>query len=238
MHVTGDPDGPPTLIGESIADVVSGLFASWAILAALHERERTGRGRRIDVAMVDAMMALQPLVLARYLSTGKVPVRVGNRHPLSAPFGAYRASDRSFVVAVLNSKLFAALAPAIGRPELAADPRFATDPLRLANEAELRAAIENWAATLTASEAVDRLVAAGVPSAEVGDTATALAAAQTRGRPQTQIVERVGTGTMEVPEQPVRFAGAPRGGARAAPRLGEHDDDILSDPAKAWRPRR
>jgi CoA:oxalate CoA-transferase len=142
------------------------------------------------------------------------------------------------VVAVLNWKLFATLAQAIGRPELAEDPRFATDPLRLANEAELRAAIEDWAKAQTASEAVARLVAVGVPAAQVGDTATAVAAAQARGRPQTQVVERTGIGTFEVPEQPVRFVGAPRGGARAAPRLGEHDDVVLPDPANAWRPRR
>ena len=234
MHITGDPGGPPTMIGESIADVVSGLFASWAILAALHERERTGRGRHIDVAMLDAMMALQPLTVARYLATGQSPMRVGNRHPLSAPFGAYRASDRSFVVAVLNTKLFAALAQAIGRPDMADDPRFATDPLRLAHEAELRAAIEDWAASLTAAEAVARLQAAGVPAAQVGDTATALAAAEARGRPQTQVVGRSGQADFKVPEQPTVFVGAPRGGTRPAPRLGEHDD-VLSDPAKAWR---
>jgi CoA:oxalate CoA-transferase len=234
MHITGDPAGPPTMIGESIADVVSGLFASWAILAALHERERTGRGRHIDVAMLDAMMALQPLTVARYLATGQSPMRVGNRHPLSAPFGAYRASDKSFVVAVLNTKLFAALAHAIDRPDMADEPRFATDPLRLAHEAELRAAIQDWAATLTATEAVTRLQAAGVPAAQVGDTASALAAAEARGRPQTQVVGRSGQADFKVPEQPAVFVGVPRGGARAAPRLGEHDD-VLPDPANAWR---
>ncbi|MDQ2084252.1 CoA transferase [Xanthobacteraceae bacterium Astr-EGSB] len=237
MHITGDPAGPPTMIGESIADVVSGLFASWAILAALHERERTGRGRHIDVAMLDAMMALQPLTVARYLATGEVPMRVGNRHPLSAPFGAYRASDRSFVVAVLNSKLFTTLAQTIGRPDMAEDARFATDPLRLAHEAELRAAIEDWAASLTAAEAVARLQAAGVPAAQVGDTASALAAAEMRGRPQTQVVARTADASFRVPEQPARFVGAPRGGGRPAPRLGEHNA-ILSDPATAWRTRR
>jgi CoA:oxalate CoA-transferase len=237
MHITGEPDGPPTLIGESIADVASGLFASWAILAALHERERTGQGRHIDIAMLDAMMALQPLTVARYLATGDIPMRVGNRHPLSAPFGAYRAADKSFVVAVLNAKLFGALAQAIGRPDMAGDPRFATDPLRLANESELCQAIEGWAANLCAADAVARLVAAGVPAAEVGDTATALAAGAARGRPHTQAVTRSGVESLAVPEQPARFAGAPRGGLRAAPRLGEHDD-ILSDPDHAWRPRR
>jgi len=237
MHVTGDPDGPPTLIGESIADVVSGLFASWAILAALHERDRTGRGRRIDVSMFDSMMALQPLVVARALATGTAPMRVGNRHPLSAPFGAFRAKDRAFVVAVLNEKLFSALCAVIARPELVGDARFVSDSMRLANEADLRAAIEAWAADLDATEAVARLVAAGVPAAEVGDTTTALAGAEARGRPVTQTVAHPALGPLAVPEQPAHFAGADRGGSAPAPRLGEHDADVRSAPTFAWRPR-
>lgn len=238
MHVTGDPAGPPTLIGESIADVVSGLFASWAILAALHERDRTGIGRRIDVSMFDAMMALQPLIVARAAASGEAPMRVGNRHPLSAPFGAFRAADRSFVVAVLNEKLFAALAGVIGRPELSGDPRFASDSLRLANEATLRAEIEAWSLPLTATEAVARLVAAGVPAAEVGDTLTALSGAEARGRPVTQTVVHPALGPFAVPEQPAHFAGAPRGVSAPAPRLGEHDGDLAGDPARVWAPRR
>ena len=95
MTITGDPEGPPTLIGESIADVASGLFASWSVLAALVERTRTGRGRRIDVAMFDAMIALQPLVVTRYLATGIASKRVGNRHAQSAPFGAFKAAEES-----------------------------------------------------------------------------------------------------------------------------------------------
>ncbi len=237
MHVTGEPEGPPTLIGESIADVVSGLFASWAILAALHERDRTGVGRRIDVSMFDAMMALQPLVVARALASGEAPMRVGNRHPLSAPFGAFRAGDGSFVVAVLNEKLFASLAAVIGRPALSGDPRFASDSLRLANEAALRAEIEAWSRGLAASDAVARLIAAGVPAAEVGDTLTALASAEARGRPVTQTVAHPALGAFAVPEQPAHFSGAPRGVCAPAPRLGEHDAAIAADPSRAWAPR-
>ena len=107
MAITGDPAGPPTLIGESIADVVSGLFASWAMLAAMVERTRTRSGRRIDVAMFDSMMALQPLVVARYLATSEAPMRVGNRHALSPTFGAFAANDGEFVLAVLASEMAA-----------------------------------------------------------------------------------------------------------------------------------
>ncbi len=234
MAVTGEADGEPTLIGESIADVVAGLFGSWGILAALVERGRTGRGRRVDVAMFDSMLAVQPLLLARCLATGRAPLRVGNRHALSAPFGAFRARDGVFVLAVLNDKLFATLARVIGRTNLVADPRFATDPLRLQHESALRAQIEAWSLQLTAAEAVEALVQAGVPAAEVWDTAQALASEQAETRPVVQQVERDGLGRIAVPEQPVRFAGAARGGRGAAPTLGQHTGQVVREPARAW----
>ncbi|MCU4162154.1 CoA transferase [Acidiphilium sp. AL] len=234
MAVTGDPDGPPTLIGESIADVVCGLFGSWAILAALVERDRTGSGRYIDIAMFDAMMALQPLVVARYLATGVAPQRMGNRHALSVPFGAFAARDGTFVLAVLNDKLFTALAHLIGKPELVVNPRFASDSQRAANEAELRADIESWSRPLTASEAVSALVAAGVPAAEVMDTAQALASSQATARPLLQELAHPDLGRTFVPEQPARFQNASRGGLKAAPRLSEHTHAVLADPARAW----
>ncbi len=230
MTTTGEPDGPPMLLGEAVGDVVAGLFGSWAILAALYERERTGRGRRLDVAMLDAMMALQPLNVARYLALGRSPRRVGNRHPISAPFGAFAARDGQFVLAVLNKRLFASLAGVVGRPDLPADPRFATDALRFEHEAELRAVIEAWAGGLSAAEAVAALMAAGVPAAEVQDTAAALAAA----RAVLQTVDEPELGPVMAPEQPVRFVGATRGGLRPAPRLGQHDKETLGDPARAW----
>ncbi len=234
MSVTGQPDGPPTLIGESIADVVSGLFGSWAILAALAERAKTGVGRHLDVAMFDSMLALQPLVAARYMASGTPPLRVGNRHPLSAPFGAFRAADGDFVLAVLNDKLFQALAGVIGKPEIAGDPRFATDPLRFQNEHHLRAVIESWSLTQSANAAVQQLIAAGVPAAPILDMAQAQETAIAAGRPPNQTVPHPQLGNINVPEQPVRFGTAPRGGLSSAPRLDEHGSAIRSNPQSAW----
>lgn len=234
MSVTGQPDGPPILIGESIADVVSGLFGSWAILAALAERARTGVGRHLDVSMFDSMLALQPLVAARYMASGKPPQRVGNRHPLSAPFGAFRAADGDFVLAVLNDKLFQALAAVIGKPEITGDPRFATDPLRFQNEHHLRAAIESWSLARRAHDAVQELVAAGVPAAPILDVAQAQDTAIAAGRPPNQTVPHPKLGTINVPEQPVRFGAAPRGGLSPAPRLDEHGSTIRGNPQSAW----
>jgi CoA:oxalate CoA-transferase len=235
MSVTGEPDGTPTLIGESIADVATGLFGSWSILAALYDRDRSGEGRHVDIAMFDSMIAFQPLVVARYLATGKVPHRVGNRHPLSAPFGAFRAADKLFVLAVLNPKLFEALAKLIGRPELLKDPRFATDADRLTNESALRAAIEGWSANRSAAEAVAALVAAGVPAAEVSDMQGALDSDQARSRSPLQEVTHAQHGAMKVPEQPARFGNAPRGGLAPAPKLGDDTGRALADPRAIWK---
>jgi CoA:oxalate CoA-transferase len=172
--------------------------------------------------MLDSMIALQPLVVARYLASGVAPARVGNRHPLSAPFGMFDASDGPFVLAVLNSKLFAALMRVTGTPEAAADPRFATDEARLANEPALRAIIEGWSRGRTAIDAVAALTAAGVPAAQIQSMAQALATEQAALRDPLQPMAHPVVGTIRTLEQPVRFAGASRGGLSAAPRLDEH----------------
>lgn len=229
MSVTGTADGPPTLVGESIADVVAGLFGSWSILAALVERQTTGIGRHIDLAMFDAMIAIQPLVVARYLASGQAPKRVGNRHALSAPFGAFQARDGMFVLAVLNNKLFGILAQLIGRPELSEDSRFGSDSDRLANEQALRKAIEGWSRQLTTASAVEALVAAGVPAAEINDMAEALTSPHAQARGMLQETAHPMLGAMQVPEQPARFSGAPRGGIAAAPALDADRKTILAE---------
>jgi CoA:oxalate CoA-transferase len=204
MSVTGEPDGPPTLIGESIADVTAGVFATNAILTALIQRGLTGLGQHLDISMLDSMLKLQPLIAARLHATGKTPTRVGNRHGISAPFGAFQAQDGTFVLAVLNDKLFKALAAVIGKPETISDLRFANDPSRFENEAALRSLIQNWSKKITTAQAVEALLNAGVPAAEVLDAKQALAYA----RPSANL--------------------AP------APKLDEHGSAIRSNPANAW----
>jgi len=233
MSVTGAPDGPATLVGEAIADVASGLFASWAILAALNARHTTGLSRYIDVAMLDAMLALQPVMVARTHATGQAPQRVGNRHALSAPFGSFRAADGDVVIAVLNNKLFAALTEAIDQPALTSDPRFQTDALRLQHEADLRRAIEHWLQQRPAQDAVAHLVVAGIPAAQVRDVQQALA--DTAGRDLTQTVTHPTLGEIAVPQQPVHFSDAPRAIVAAAPALGA-DNALLQRSSEAiWK---
>ena len=206
MSVTGEADGPPTLIGESVADVVSGLYASWAIMAGLNQRHATGLGQHLDVSMLNSMLALQPLVAARLFASGKAPKRVGNRHPISAPFGAFKAQDGMFMLAVLNDKLMKALAAVISEPSIISDPLFATDELRFQNEGALRAHIENWSRQRSAHEAVELLLAAGVPAAEVLDAKQANAL----------------VGNTAPQGQPVKFSAAVNAPLAPAPKLDEH----------------
>lgn len=228
MSITGASDGPAMPVGESVADVSSGLFASWAILAALVGRSQNGKGKRIDLSMFDAMVALLPTAVARYLATGDVPHRVGNRHALSAPFGSFRARDGELMITVLNEKLFSALAKCMGRPDLADDPRFASDPLRLQHEKELRQEIENWLAGMSVADAVSHLVAHGVPASEIANIEGALSSPQVLARPVLQQAEHPTLGLVSLPEQPARFSQTPRGCTGRAPLLGEHQDDIIN----------
>jgi len=229
MSVTGEPDGPPTMVGEAIGDVAGGLFAAWGCMVALFERERTGVGRHVDLALFDALLALTPTAACRHLIAGEGPTRVGNRHPLSAPFGVYRAGEGYFAVAVLNEKLFAIFAETIGRPELARNPDFATDELRRRHEPMLAEAIEAWAAELGAVEAVSRLTAAGVPASEIASVAEAWSSEQASVRGLASPIGHGALGMLMTPEQPVHFSGAPRGGRRAAPALNEHEAEVLRE---------
>ena len=235
MAVTGGKDGPPTLIGESVADITSGLFGSWAILAALVERSRTERGRYIDLAMFDAMIALQPTVVARMFATGTPPRRAGNRHPASAPFGIYAAADGDFALAILNNKLFATFAAAIGKPDLARDPRFLDDARRIASGDVLAAEIEAWSRALTVAQVVAELAEAGVPAGEVNDMTTALASAQARHRPPLQPITTIDAPAPRLsPQQPARFRGTPTQATRRAPALGADTDAVIAAPGLAW----
>ena len=228
METTGSPDGPPMLVGEAVSDVVTGLFASWAVLAALLHARRSGRGQHVDVAMFDSMLACLPTSVARYLFTGQAPMRVGNRHPLSAPFGVYRAADGYFALAVLNARLFGNLAAVLGRPALASTPRYATDELRSEHEGELRAIIEGWAATRAVDRVVAELEAGGVPAAPLWNVAQALGSEQARSRNLVRPVHDDRLPGLELPTQPVRFNAAAANRAERAPALGEHSEEVLT----------
>lgn len=229
MAQTGEPEGAPTMVGEAVADVAGGLFAAWGIMVALFDRQRTGRGRVVDVALFDALLSMMPTAGARVLVAGADPRRSGNRHALSAPFGVYPAGQGHFAVAVLNDRLFAGFCAAIGRPDLAADPRFGSDEARCANEPALAEAIATWAGGLTAAEAVAALSAAGVPASELATARAAWLSGQARERGLASAVAHPALGEIALPEQPVHFSASPRGGRAPAPGLDEHGAAIRAE---------
>ena len=229
MHVTGDPADEATLVGEVVSDIVTGLYASWAILAALLQVQKSGRGQHVDVAMYDSTLSFLVTSMARHLFTGAVPMRVGNRHPLSAPFGVFRAADGPFVLAVLTHRFFAGLAGVVGRPDWASDERFLTDSGRLTHEAELREGIEAWSGIRTVSEVCAALDAAGVPAAPVATLVDALTTPQAAARGILQAVEDPRLPGLRLPTQPVKFTGSAANVVRRAPALGEDSVAVFSD---------
>lgn len=228
MAVNGDEGGGPLKVGESFGDLMGGLFASWAIMAALLRRSRTGEGATIDVSMHDALFSLLPTAHAQYLYAGREPARTGNRHPLSTPFGCYAARDGLVAVCVLNDKHFAAFSQLIGHPGLPADPRFASDSARTDNEPALKALIEGWSRGLSADEAVAALETTGIPCAPIRGFATAAASPQVTARDLIGTLPHPKIGRARVVGQPVRFDGAKPLASRAAPALGADAAAILA----------
>src|SRR5919106_1197437 len=150
MSVTGEPDGRPLKVGAALIDLVCGLLAANGIQAALAERARTGRGRQVEVSLMDSALASLLNQGSAWVSGGAVPSRRGNRHPSIVPYETYEAADRPFAVAVGNDRLFARLCEAVGRPELAADERFVSNEARVANVDALGERLESVFRTGTA----------------------------------------------------------------------------------------
>ena len=229
MAGTGEEGGAPLKTGESIADLIAGLFASWSIMAALVQRERTGQGATLDVAMYDALFSMLTTSHALHFYAGALPQRVGNRHPLSTPFGCFATKDGQVVIAVLSGKQFAALAALIRAPEAAGDPRFASDESRTAHEPELKALIEAWSRGLTTEEAVAALSAVGLPAAPIWDIAQAAGNEHAAARNLVSHLPHPVLGTAPTIGQPVLFDGKKPGAATSAPRLGGDIAAILKE---------
>jgi CoA:oxalate CoA-transferase len=229
LSITGPIGGPPVRVGTSIGDLAAGLFAALGVVAALAERTATGRGRHVDVAMLDCQVALLENALARFAATGDVPRPLGTRHPSIAPFEAYPTADGPLVIACGTDALFRALATAIGRPALADDARFATGPARSAHADALHEALAEALAARPRAAWAAALEAAGVPCAPIQDVAEVAATPQVRARRMIVDVEQPGVGRFPVPGNPIKLDGAPDPTTRpAAPALDGDRARILA----------
>ncbi len=229
MSVTGQPEGPPTALGESLGDLWTGLMGSWAVLAALQARARTGRGERIDLGMFDALMSMQMTGIANLLASGKAPPRVGNRHPVTTPVNTYRCRNGLVALVVTSDAQFKSLCGVMGRAELAADARFLKNTDRFANEAALRMAIEGWSGSLEADEVVARCHAAEIPAGPVWDLAQATGSAQAVARGLLRPVPHPVFGELKLIPQPAKFSHSPAAPLVREPLLGEHTGEVLEE---------
>lgn len=226
MSVTGFPDGPPTAVGDSICDVTTGMFAAWGISTALAGRAQSGRGCHLDVAMLDAMFSMLLTVLAQRLYAGAAPARVGNRHPVTYPVDCFEARDGHLVMVAISDAAFARLVSAIGRPELADDPRFRRNADRSAHEAELRAILADWIGARPRAEVQAALDAADVPCGPVWSIADVAASEHIKARGMIADPGHPGLAAAPLVPQPILFDGVRPPTARA-PLLGEHTEEVL-----------
>jgi len=229
MQVTGWPDGQPTRVGDAIGDVVAGLYGSWAVLAALLQRGISGKGQHLDVSMLDSMVTLQMVSLTQWIGGQPAATRLGNAHPISAPMDSYQAQDGHIVIAVANDKLFRQLVSAMEHPTLLDDPRFASDPLRLANQQPLREEIERWLADKTVSDAQTILDIAGVPASPVLRLDEVLTSDYARQRELVKQTQHPRAGTVSIVPQPVKMSGLSGEPALVPPLLGEHTHAVLRE---------
>jgi CoA:oxalate CoA-transferase len=227
MSLTGERDGRGNAVGESVADVATGMFAAWGIAAALYDRERTGLGRRIEVAMLDSMFSMLLTSLARRLFSEQPVRRVGNRHPETYPVDSFATQNGDIVLVGFSDAIVRRIGEAIGRPGLADDPRFRTNHDRNVHEAELRAIIAEWAARMTRDDAIACLRGADVPAAPVWTLDDLLASGHVAARGLLAPGYNAKLGEIQVVPQPVRFSGDAAPATARAPTLGEDTEAVL-----------
>lgn len=229
MSVTGDADGPPFRLGVAIADLVAGLLAAQGIVLALYARERSGRGQHVDISMLDGVVSLLSYHASMYLTTGVVSRRVGNRHATIAPYETFDASDGEFFLAVGNDEQFVRFCRAAGLQDLPTNPRFATNPARVVNAADLKARLSPVLRQRPRGYWLETLSAAGVPCGAVRDVAEVLSDPQLAARHMIEAVEHVALGPLKVLGVPIKLSDTPGAVGTAPPVLGQHTDAVLRE---------
>ena len=224
MSVTGAADGPPYRLGVAIVDIVSGMFAAYGVSMALFSRERSGKGQEVDLAMLDATVALLTYQAGNYFASGKVPARLGNRHPSIVPYETFTASDGEFVLAVGNDdqwKRFCAVA------ELPDDERFATNRQRVSGYDALRPFVADRLREKPRGFWIDGLTRAGVPCGSVRNFDELFADPQLDAREMIAMVEHATIGPLRTLGVPVKLSDTPGAVRTPPPTLGQHTDAVL-----------
>jgi len=233
MSVTGEPDGAPGAgpqkVGVAATDLMTGMYAATAILAALRHAERTGRGQQIDLALLDTQVAWLANQASNYLVGGLVPDRQGTAHPNIVPYQVMPAADGYFMLAVGNDAQFARFCEVIGEAQLAADPRYATNRARVAHRAELVPHLQQRLRTRPAAEWLAALEAAVVPANPVNRIDEVFDDPQVQARGLRIDVPHAAGGTVAMVRNPLKFSATPLQYTQAAPVLGQHTTQVLGE---------
>ena len=229
MAVTGPAEGPPSKVGVAIVDLTTGMLAANAILAALYARERTGQGQHIDISLLEAQVAWLANVGSAFLVTGEEPQRYGNAHATIVPYQTFGTSDGEFALAVGNDGQWQTLCSAIARIDLAADPRFSTNPQRVAHRDALVALLEDHFRPQPAAHWVGLIQAAGIPAGAVRSIGQVLTDPQVLAREMVVTVPHPTIGDLKLLGIPFKFSGTPASIRRPPPLLGEHTAEVLAE---------
>lgn len=231
MSLTGEADGRPMKIGVGIADVMCGMYATVAILAALHHREKTGQGQYIDLALLDSQVAWLINEGLNYLTSGEVPHRRGTEHANIVPYNVLPCADGHFIIAVGNDRQFQRFCAFAGASELAEDPRFLTNSLRVANRDALYEILPKLTLAKTLDQWVDGLSEIGVPSGPVNTLDRVFADPQILHRGMRVAMPFPGSekGEIEVIGNPIKLSETPVEYRRPPPRVGEHSAEVLAE---------
>jgi len=228
MSICGEPDGKPTKYGVAIVDVCTGMLASNSILAALHARERTGKGQKIEVSLYETSLAMLVNVAASYLAAGRNGGRFGNGHPSIVPYTTYQTADAMIALGVGNERQFARIAEVLGHPEWAKDARFTSNAARVENRSLIDRLINEALSHDRADAWLAKLKAAGIPCGKINSVAEALEDAQTAARKMIETIEHPGVGTLKMLGIPFKFSDTACSVRRPPPTLGQHSEEILS----------
>ena len=229
MHVTGPRDGPPTRVGVAMTDYLAGLYAMNGILLALRDRDETGLGQHVDIALLDAMTSTLALPANVLFATGQELAREGNDHHSLTPYEAVTTSDGLVMVAVGNERLWHQFCQAIGQPELETDPRFVTNTVRMQHRTELKTLLADHLGGLTRDALITQLRAHAVPCGQVRTVSEALADPQLAARDMIVELAHPELGTVRLLGNPIKLSRSPALIRRPPPGLGEHTNEILAE---------
>jgi formyl-CoA transferase len=228
MSITGPVEGPPTKTGASLVDITTGMFAASGILSALHARQRTGAGQRVDVSLLESNVAWLANVGESCLVSGQRPQRHGNGHPTIVPYQTFHASDEYFALGVGNDTQFRKLCSVIGRPEFANDARFAANPARVQNREALIPLLKTEFGKHTSAHWLAKFNEAGIPAGQIKNIDEVLTDPQVLHRQMVVEVPHPTAGTVKLLGVPYKFSDTPASVRFAPPLLGQHTQEVLS----------